>query len=55
MPKIQNVCPKEVRKAGEITFKPIPVNQYKPDYKKEVKKYGVERLKKMYYDMLVVR
>ncbi len=55
MPKNQIVCPKETRKAGEITFKPIPVNQYKPDYKKEEKKYGVERLKKMYYDMLVLR
>lgn len=55
MPKIQNICPVEVRKASEITFKPIPVNQYKPDYKKEVKKYGVDRLKKMYYDMLVIR
>ena len=55
MPKNQVVCPKEMRKAGEITFKPIPVNQYKPDYKKEVKKYGEDRLKKMYYDMLILR
>jgi 2-oxoisovalerate dehydrogenase E1 component len=55
MPKNQVVCPKEARKPGEITFRPIPVNQYKPDYKKEVKKYGIERLKKMYYDMLMIR
>jgi 2-oxoisovalerate dehydrogenase E1 component len=55
MPKNQVIRPDEVRKAGEITFKPIPVNQYKPDYKKEVKKYGVDRLKKMYYDMLMIR
>ncbi|MCF7818417.1 MAG: hypothetical protein K9M54_11100 [Kiritimatiellales bacterium] len=55
MPKNQVICPKEARKPGEITFKPIPINQYKSDYKKEVKKYGVERLKKMYYDMLVIR
>ncbi len=55
MPKNQIVCPKETRKAGEITFKPIPVMQYKSDYKSEVEKYGVDRLKKMYYDMLVIR
>jgi len=55
MPKKQIICPEETRKAGEITFKPIPVMQYKSDYKKEEKKYGKERLIKMYYDMLVVR
>jgi 2-oxoisovalerate dehydrogenase E1 component len=55
MPKSQVICPKESRKAGEITFKPIPINQYKPDYKKEEKKYGKERLVKMYYDMLMIR
>ncbi|MEN8256140.1 MAG: thiamine pyrophosphate-dependent enzyme, partial [Verrucomicrobiota bacterium] len=55
MPKDQLVCPKETRKSGEITFKPIPVLQYKSDYKTEEKKYGKERLVKMYYDMLMVR
>jgi 2-oxoisovalerate dehydrogenase E1 component len=55
MPKSQVICPRETRKAGEITFKPIQVNQYKPDYKKEEKKYGKERLVKMYYDMLMIR
>ena len=55
MPRNQVISPKETRKAGEITFKPVPVMQYKPDYEKEVKKYGVGRLKKIYYDMLVVR
>ncbi len=55
MPKDQVICPAETRKAGEITFKPIPVMQYKSDYRKEVKKYGEDRLKKMYYDMLVIR
>ncbi len=55
MPKIQNICPKESRKAGEITFNPIPVNQYKADYKSEKKKYGVERLKLVYRHMLMIR
>lgn len=55
MPKNQVVCPKETRKPGKITFKPIPVMQYKSDYKEEVKKYGKARLVKMYYDMLMIR
>ena len=55
MPKVQNICPDESRKAGKVTFKSIPVNQYKADYKKEEKKYGKERLVKMYYDMLMIR
>jgi 2-oxoisovalerate dehydrogenase E1 component len=55
MPKDQVICPEKTRQSGEITFKPIPINQYKPDYKKEEKKYGKERLVKMYYDMLVIR
>ena len=55
MPKDQVICPKETRKPGKITFKPIPVMQYKSDYAKEEKKYGKERLIKMYYDMLVIR
>ncbi|VGO23026.1 alpha-ketoacid dehydrogenase subunit alpha/beta [Pontiella sulfatireligans] len=55
MPKDQVICPKETFKSGEVTFKPIPVNQYKSDYKKEEKKYGKDRLVKMYYDMLVIR
>ncbi len=55
MPKNQIVDPKEVRKSGEITFSPIPVMTYSPDFKEEVKAYGEERLRKMYYDMLVLR
>jgi 2-oxoisovalerate dehydrogenase E1 component len=55
MPKDQVIRPEETRKSGEITFKPIPINQYKSDYKKEEKKYGKDRLVKMYYDMLVIR
>ena len=55
MPRDQVISPKEVRRAGEITFKPVPVMQYRPDFKKEVEQYGVARLKKMYYDMLLIR
>ncbi len=55
MPKNQLISPEEARRSGEITFKPIPVMQYTPDYAQEVEKYGEARLKKMYYDMLVIR
>lgn len=55
MPKDQIIRPDETRKSGEITFKSIPINQYQSDYKKEEKKYGKDRLVKMYYDMLVIR
>ncbi|MDF7799881.1 thiamine pyrophosphate-dependent enzyme [Pontiellaceae bacterium B1224] len=55
MPKDQVIRPEESRKAGEVTFKSIPINQYKSDYKKEEKKYGKDRLVKMYYDMLIIR
>ncbi|MFR5871348.1 MAG: hypothetical protein ACLUEV_06740 [Alistipes sp.] len=37
MPKSQYIDPKEMRKAGEITFTPIPVNQYKKTIKEELK------------------
>ncbi len=55
MPKCQIVDPKEVRKSGKIKFNDIPVNQYKSDYAKEVKTWGVERLKAAYYHMLLIR
>ncbi len=55
MPRQQIISPEAVRKSGEITFKPVPVMQYQPDYKKEEKQYGKARLKKIYYDMLMIR
>lgn len=55
MPRDQVISPQEIRQSGEITFKPVPVMQYRPDYKNEVERYGEVRLKKMYYDMLLIR
>ncbi len=57
MPKSQFIDPKEVRTAGEITFKPIPVNQYKKTVKEELaeKHFTVEELKHIYRDMFVIR
>jgi len=55
MPKNQIIDPKQVRQPSEITFKPIPVNQYKPNVKTELKIYGEERLIRVYKDMLMIR
>lgn len=55
MPKSIVVDPKEVRKPSEITFGKIPVNQYKSDYAKEVKKYGEDGLKRIFHHMLIIR
>ena len=49
------VNPKEVFKSSEISFKPIPVMQYRPDFKAEVKRFGKTGLRNMYYDMLLIR
>ncbi|HUX13356.1 MAG TPA: thiamine pyrophosphate-dependent enzyme, partial [Spirochaetia bacterium] len=55
MPKSIVVDPKVVRKAETIAIANIPVNQYKSDPRKEIEKYGKERLTRMYYDMLTIR
>ncbi|MDP2945168.1 MAG: dehydrogenase, partial [Atribacterota bacterium] len=55
MPKSIFIDPKEVRKSQILKINDIPINQYKPDIKKEIKKYGEEKLLKIYYDMLIIR
>ena len=55
MPKSQFIDPKEVRKAGEVTFKPIPVNQYNKSLKEEKDNYTKEDLLRIYHDMQVIR
>jgi 2-oxoisovalerate dehydrogenase E1 component len=57
MPKSQFIDPKEVRKAGEITFRPIPVNQYNKTVSEELKSknFTKEDLKEIYHDMVVIR
>ena len=55
MPKAIVVDPKVVRRPGKIEFPPLPVNQYVPDPKKEEKKHGKSRLRKIYVDMLFIR
>lgn len=55
MPKSIVVDPKKVRKSDKIKIKDIPINQYKPDFEKEVKKYGKDGLRNAYYHMLMIR
>ncbi len=55
MPKSMPVLPEEVRKASTISFKEIPVNQYKSDIKREQKQYGNDSLKEVYRHMLYIR
>lgn len=52
---VEDFKPAELRKAEIVKGKDISVNQYKSDFKKELKKYGKERLIRVYYDMLVIR
>ena len=40
MPKLQIIDPKKTLQKSEITFNPIPVNQYQSNFKKELKLYG---------------
>lgn len=55
MPKSLLINPEEVRKAQVINVKNIPVNQYKPDFKKELATYGKDRLLRVWYDMVTIR
>lgn len=55
MPKIQFIDPKEVRKAGEVTFNPIPVNQYNKTVEEEKANFSNEDLLRIYRDMVVIR
>ncbi len=55
MPKSIVVDPKQVRKSEELQIGSVLVNQYKSDPKKELARYGKEKLVRMYYDMLTIR
>ena len=51
------IDPLEMRKAGEITFKPIPVNQYKKTAKQELDEgnFSKQELLDIYHDMFLIR
>ncbi len=47
--------PKAIRAKEMISLPPIPVNQYEPNIKGELKMWGKEKLVRAYYDMLLIR
>ncbi len=55
MPRTQIIDPAVVRASGAITIDDIPINTYKPDSAAEIKKYGAERLIRIYHDMVAIR
>ena len=55
MPKVQYINPDDVRKPGQIDFKPIPVNQYNKTVEEEKKNYSNEDLIRIFNDMVVIR
>jgi 2-oxoisovalerate dehydrogenase E1 component len=55
MPKSQFIDPAEVRKAKELTFKPIPVNQYNKTIQDEAENYTKDDLLRIYHDMILIR
>ncbi len=55
MPKSQFIDPATARKAGEITFSPVPVNVYQKRVKDEKKNYSVEQFRAIYHDMALIR
>jgi len=55
MPKVQFMDPDASRKSGELTFKPIPVNQYNKTIAQEKKNFSTEDFLRIYHDMVVIR
>lgn len=55
MPKSQFIDPKKLRKAGEITFGTIPVNQYNKTVVEEKKNFSNDDFLRIYHDMVLIR
>ncbi len=55
MPKEQFIDPVKLRKARELTFTPIPINQYNRTLKEERKNFSDEDLIRIYHDMRLIR
>ncbi len=55
MPKIQLVDPSVVRQPSVLKIKDIPVNQYKSDAKAEVKRFGKEKMVRIFQTMATIR
>ena len=55
MPKVQFIDPSVARHAGEITFNPIPVNQYSKTIAEERANFSNDDFLRIYHDMVVIR
>lgn len=55
MPKNQFIDPDKIRSKGEITFQPVPVNQYAGSLDEERKNFSDDDLLRIYHDMLLIR
>lgn len=55
MPKSEFIDPTVVRRKGEISFKPIPVNQYDRSIQEEKARYSGAQFLNIYRDMLIIR
>jgi len=49
------IRPDEMRRAGQIEFTPIPLNQYHRTLKEELDRFAREDLLRIYRDMLIIR
>ncbi|NPA38077.1 MAG: dehydrogenase [Chlorobi bacterium] len=55
MPKSQFIDPKEARKSGQLTFEPIPINQYNKTIEEEKENYSKDDFLRIYHDMALIR
>ena len=55
MPKSISIVPQDVRKPGQVTFDPIPVNQYQKTLSEERGRYSDSDLRRIHRDMAVIR
>lgn len=55
MPKSLMIRPDEMRRAGQIEFTPIPLNQYHRTLKEELDRFARKDLLRIHRDMLIIR
>ena len=55
MPKVQFINPEDVRKSGEVTFNPIPVNKYNKTVEEEKSNFSNEDMIRIFRDMVIIR
>src|SRR5262249_21571111 len=55
MPKSLTIHPDDVRKRGQLKFKPVPVNQYNRTLTEELDRFAQEDLLRIHRDMAIIR